>query len=502
MVAILLVPQAIAYSYLAGMPPEYGLYTALIPCVFYALLGTSPHLSVGPVAVSALLIMAGVSELADPFSQSYIELVILAGLMIGVFQLLMGLFRLGALVNLLSYPVITGFTSAASIIVIVNQLKDIFGIKIPKSDFLFDTIIYIIDNFKLIQIPTLIVGIVTFLIIIVIKKISRKIPYGLIVVSLGIIISYMYDFESSGIAIIGDVPSGLPTFNMPILNSQAISSLLPTVFLVTIIGIIESVGIAKAISNKHTYYSIDTNQELKALGMSKIGGSLFNSIPSSGSFSRSALMNESGARSSVASLITVVFVVLALLFLTPFLFYLPKTILAVIIVFAVIKLFEYKQAKSLFKTNKLDLGVMLITFVMTLIISIKIGVFVGFICSIILVLISGKNRIRSLKRLLLFRESEGIKLEEKSNEITAQINGQLNFGNADYFKKILKEKILAIDNCKSLTIDLSQTDDIDSSGLKALKIIKTSTASSKIKFTLKGYNAKVSNRLIRGELIY
>ena len=497
MVAILLVPQAIAYSYLAGMPPEYGLYTALIPCILYALFGTSPHLAIGPVAVSALLVMAGISQLAEPFSENYISLVILSGLFIGILQFLMGVFRLGALVNLLSYPVITGFTSAASVIVIVNQLKDIFGLHIPRSDFLFDTLIHIGNNLSLVQIPTLLAGLATFFLIIILKKISYKIPYGLVVVSLGIALSYFFNFEKLGVAVIGTVPSGLPAFNIPYFDIKTISSLLPTVFLVTIIGIIEAVGIAKAIGNKHDYYSIDTNQELRAIGISKIGGAFFNSIPSSGSFSRSALMNESGARSSIASLITVVFVVLSLLFLTPLLFFLPKVILAIIIVFAVKNLFEYTLAKSFYKTNRLEFFIMLVTFIITLFVSIMVGILVGFLVSIIVVLINSKNKFRSLKRLFLFRESEGINILETSDGMNISVNGQLNFGNAEFFENQVKKKLASNQDYTTVSIDLSQTDDIDSSGLSALRSINKYANSTKIELIITNYGPKAKNRLLR-----
>ncbi len=483
------------------MPPEYGLYTALIPCILYAIFGTSPHLAIGPVAVSALLIMAGISQIAEPFSENYISLVILSGLLIGIIQLLMGVFRLGALVNLLSYPVITGFTSAASIIVIVNQFKDIFGLHIPRSDFLFDTVIHIVNNLTTIHIPTLLIGLATFLIIYVLKKLSNKIPYGLVIVTIGIVLSYLLDFENMGVAIIGTVPSGLPSFKVPEMNISIISSVMPTVILVTIIGIIEAVGIAKAIGNKHDYYSIDTNQELRALGISKIGGSFFNSIPSSGSFSRSALMNESGARTSVALLITVIFVVLSLLFLTPLLFFLPKVILAVIIVIAVKNLFEYTLAKSFYKTNRLDFLVMLVTFIITILVSIKVGVFIGFLVSIIVVLINSKNRFKSMKRLFLFRESEGFEIEETSDKIIVTVEGPLNFGNADYFQKKVKEKIAAQEKCELILIDLSQTDDIDSSGLKALKGINIYTNALNIYLLLTNYKPKVKSRLIRSGLL-
>lgn len=501
MVAILLVPQAIAYAYLAGMPPEYGLYTALIPCLLYAMFGSSPHLSIGPVAVSALLVMAGVSQLAEPFSQTYIELVILAGLIIGILQLLMGIFRLGALINLLSYPVITGFTSAASIIVIINQMKDIFGLSIPRYDLLSDTVIHIVDNISSIHIPTLLISLITFTFIILMKRISKKIPYGLIVVAVGIGLSYLLDFDKIGIAIIGTVPSGLPAFSSPNISVDALISLIPTIILVTIIGVIEAVGIAKAIGSKHSFYTIDTNQELRAIGISKIGGSFFNAIPSSGSFSRSALMNESGSRSTVASVITVLFVVLALLFLTPLLFFLPKAILAVIIVIAVKNLFEYKLAKSFFKTNKLDFLDMFITFILTIFISIKIGILIGFIFSVLMVFISGKNRFRSMKRLFLFRESEGISIEENSNCLITTVDGQLNFGNVDYFKNSIKDKIASSHNCKTLKVDLSQTDDIDSTGLKAISDLKEYASEFNIKLDTFGYNPKVHKRLIKCGLL-
>ena len=501
MVAILLVPQSIAYAYLAGMPPEYGLYTALIPCILYAIFGTSPHLAIGPVAVSALLVMAGVSQLAVPFSENYIGLVILTGLLIGILQFLMGVFRLGALVNLLSYPVITGFTSAASVIVIVNQLKDIFGLHIPSSDFLFDKLIHIGANLSLIHFPTLLIGLSTFIVVLILKKVSQKIPYGLIVVSLGIVLSYFFNFDKLGVDIIGTVPSGLPTFKIPNFDMATISSLLPTVLLVTIIGIIEAVSIAKAIGNKHDYYTIDTNQELRALGLSKMGGSFFNSIPSSGSFSRSALMNESGARSSIASLITVVFVVLALLFLTPLLFFLPKVILAVIIVFAVKNLFEYTLAKSFYKTNRLDFLVMLTTFIITLFVSIMVGVLVGFLASIIVVLINSKNKLGSLKRLFLFRESEGIAIEGSSDHMIVTAAGQLNFGNAECFENKVKEKLVSDKSYNTISIDLSHTDDIDSTGLKALKSIKKYATSANIELNINNYNKKVDNRLKRSGMI-
>ncbi len=502
MVAILLVPQAIAYAYLAGMPPQYGLYTALVPCVLYAIFGTSPHLAIGPVAVSALLVMAGVSVLAEPFSESYIALVILSGLLIGILQLILGILRLGSLVNLLSYPVITGFTSAASIIVIVNQLKDVFRLTIPRSDFLFDTLIHIGQNLGLIHLPTLLIGIITFITIYTFKKINKKIPSGLIVVVVGIALSYFLNFEKHGIDIIAHVPSGLPSFALPDINIESVILLIPTVLLVTLIGIIESVGIAKAIESKHDYYNIDTNQELRALGISKIGGSFFQSIPSSGSFSRSALLNESRGRSTIASIISVIFVVIALIFLTPLLYFLPKVILAVIIIFAVKNLFEYALAKSFYKTNRLDLAVMLITFVFTLLINIESGIFLGFIASLIVVLYCAKHRLQSLIRILLMKESDNIDLELKDQNLNIQITDQLNFGNAPYLKKVAAKKIDESSNLSKLIFDFEKTVDIDSTGLKTISHLISYAKTKGIDTEFVNNRNKVENRLNRSGLLF
>ena len=180
MVAILLVPQAIAYAYLAGMPPEYGLYAALVPILLYAFLGSSPHLAIGPVAISAILILAGVSQLAEPFSPEYIKLVIFAGLLIGGIQALFGILKRGNLVNLISYPVITGFTSAASIVIISSQLKDILGIHTPHFESFVSSTTFLFDHIKETNLLTLIIAICSVVFIVLTEKLSRRIPSRLI----------------------------------------------------------------------------------------------------------------------------------------------------------------------------------------------------------------------------------------------------------------------------------------------------------------------------------
>jgi len=495
MVAILLVPQAIAYAYLAGMPPQYGLYTALIPCLVYAIMGTSPHLAIGPVAVSALLVFAGVSQIAEPFSDQYVSLVILAGFFIGILQLLLGLIRAGTIINLLSYPVITGFTSAASIIVIVNQLKDIFGIAIPSKLSLIGKVQHLFSNINDTHAATLVIGIVTGLIIFTLKKISKRIPYGLVVVVLGIALSYLFRFSDEGIAVIGHVPQGLPSLSLPNFNVADTMALIPTILMVTIIGMIECIGIAKAIEGKHDYYNVQTNQELVAIGIAKIAGAFGSAIPSSGSFSRSALLHESGGKTTLASIFSTIMVVGALLFLTPLLFHLPKVILAVIIVFAVKNLFEWKLAQHYYKEHTRDLIVMITTFFLAIAVSIDIGIGLGFLMSFLMIGLQSKKPLKALGAVLSFKPQNSIEIIETDEHALVKVHEQLNFGNADYFKTRM-DSIMASKCCpKEIVLDVNDMDHIDSCGCTALRQIATQAKEKKTDLIVEGCTSKTKKRI-------
>lgn len=495
--AILLVPQAIAYAYLAGMPPQYGLYAALIPILIYSLLGTSPHLAIGPVAITAILILAGVGKIAEPFSSNYIELVILAGLMIGVFQVLLGLLKLGRYLNLLSYPVITGFTSAASLIVIISHLKDVLNISTPRSEYLVKTLVHIVSNLHQTHYLTLAFAVISFLTIFLLKRLNKKIPSSLIVVILGIGLSYFFDFTKQGVEIIGFVPEGLPSFQKPSITISNMITLIPTVLMVGIIGIIESVGIAKSIENKNKYYEIDANKELIALGTSKIGGSFFNALPSSGSFSRSALLHEAKGRTTIASIITLIFVTLSLLFLTPLLYFLPKVILAVIIIYAVKNLFEYQLAKKLFKFHKYDFAVMLVTFLVTLLVSIELGVAVGFFISIF----NLKSTKHSLPKAIFRIFSQNYKQDihcanEKYNELKTviKIEETLHFGNANFFKDLVKEKLSKEEKLQEIKIQFSKNVVMDYSAIKCLKEVRRLLISKDIDLIITSLSPKLNQK--------
>jgi len=250
-VGIVLIPQAIAYAYLAGVPPIYGLYSALVPLIIYAVLGTSRHLSIGPVAITSILISTGVSQLASPFTEHFVELVLLLGFLVGVIQVLLGFLKIGFLVNAISQPVISGLISAAAVIIIISQLKSGFGIEIPSFNTVFGSLTYFISHISESNIGTALVSLISIVILLIFKKLPTNFPIAILLIAGFTALSYFFKFESYGVSIIGSIPKGLPKLYLPSFNWATIKELLPTVFTLTIIGYVGSIGIAKSFQMKH-----------------------------------------------------------------------------------------------------------------------------------------------------------------------------------------------------------------------------------------------------------
>ncbi len=491
-VAVMLVPQGMAYAMLAGMPPIYGLYGGLIPLLLYAVLGTSRQMSIGPVAISALLVLAGVSQIADPMTPEYISLVILTGLLVGIAQFLLGVFRLGFLVNFISHPVIVGFTSAAAIIIAISQLKDLLGISIPRFSRVYETVHYASNHFSETNWVTVALCLGSIIIMLILKKINKAIPGALLVVIVGTLLVYFIGEEKMGIDLVKDVPQGLPIFQMPEMTWEKIQILYPTIFTVTIICIVESIAIAKVIQAKHGDYQIRANQELIALGISKIGGAFFQSIPTSGSFTRSAVNNESGARSGFASIFSAILIGLTLVFLTPLFYFLPKAILAAIILLSVKSLFDWQEAKHLWETHRSDFYMMLTTFIVTLALGIEEGVLAGVVLSICMVLYrSSKPHIAILGKLPgsnSYRNIDRFELAtQPMDSLVIRFDDQLYFGNASYFQDTIQEIINGKEVMpKMVLLDASSIHGMDSTGLHTLEEVEKFLNSNNITFYISG----------------
>ena len=334
-VGIMLIPQGIAYAMIAGLPPIYGLYTAMIPQMVYAVFGTSRQLAVGPVAMDSLIVASGVATLAEIGTEHFIEFAILLAFMMGVLQVLFGIFKLGFLVNFLSRPVISGFTSAAALIIALSQLKHLLGIDIQRNNQIHSLVYEALQNIKDTNLITLAIGVVSILILVFFKQFSKKIPAALVVVVLGILLVKFFNLDQIGVKIVGDIPNGLPNFVVPSFEKQTLINLFPIALTLSFIAFLEAISVAKAIELKHNDYKVIPNQELIALGMGNIVGSFFQTYPATGGFSRTAVNNQAGAKTPMAAIISGSVVGLTLLFFTHVFYYLPEAVLAAIIVVAV-----------------------------------------------------------------------------------------------------------------------------------------------------------------------
>ena len=363
-VSLVAIPQSLAYAQLAGVPAYYGLYAALIPLVIGALFGSSNQLSTGPVAMTSLLTAASIAPLAAHGSELFYSYAILLALVSGLFQILFGVLRMGILLNFLSHPVLMGFINAAAIIIGLSQLPMLLGIPAAQSEhFLLDiTRVFLhIDTAHLISLGF---GVSAIVLLMMFKKFAPKLPGVLITVAALTWVSYAIGYANLGGRVVGVVPQGLPTLSLPPLDWHATAALLPASFVIALISFMEAMSSCKVIAIK-TRQPWDENKELIGQGLAKVAAAFSQSMPVSGSFSRSALNLASDARTPLSSIISAVFVLLTLLFFTSLLYHLPKPVLAAIIMMAVINLINFQSIKNAWRANGGDGIAAIITFFAT-----------------------------------------------------------------------------------------------------------------------------------------
>ncbi len=474
-VAVMLVPQGMAYGLLAGLPPIYGLYAAVVPLLLYTFFGTSRQLSVGPVAIVSLLVLTGISHFADPGSNTFVRLAIITGLLAGVVQILLGVFKLGFLVNFLSHPVIAGFTSAAAFIIGFSQLKNLLGIEIPRSNKIYEIIISAAGNIQDTNLISLLIGILGIAFILILKKINKAIPGALLAVVLGVFAVYGFHLVDFGVQIVGVVPAGLPKFEIPKASMSEVMDLIPLALTISLISFIESLAIARTLEARHKSYRVNPDQELIALGFAKLGGGFFQSYPTTGSFVRSAINDDAGAKTGVSSIVSALLIAVILLFFTPVFYYVPKAILAAIILTAVLKLIDFEGAKELWRYHRRDFWTMMVTFLITLLVGIQSGVLAGIVFSLALMIYrTSKPHFAILGQLPNTRYYRNIKRYPEAlhgdEVLILRFDAQLYFGNAGYFRESIEELIKQRrGKVKLLILDASSILDVDSSGIHLLE---------------------------------
>mgnify|MGYP003774063629 FL=1 len=474
-VAVMLIPQGMAYAMIAGLPPVYGLYAAIFPQLIYAIMGSSRQLAVGPVAMDSLLVATTLNTMAIVDAQHYISLAIFLAFFMGVIQVFLGLIKFGFLVNFLSKPVINGFTSAAAIIIGLSQLNHMLGVEISQGNVLQALMQSIWEVRTEIHLLTLMITLGSIFLIFGIKRFSKKIPVALVVVILTTLLTSQLNWNEMGLSIVGTIPSGLPTFNFQWIAVEDIYPLFPMALTLSLIAFLEAISIAKAIEVKENKETVDPNQELIALGAANVFGSFFQSYPTTGGFSRTAVNHESGAQTGVAAIISAAVVGLTLVFFSSWFYYLPKPVLGAIILTAVINLVDLKYPYQLWSSHREEFFILLFTFLITLFMGIMEGVLLGTLASLsLMVYRSSQPHIAILGRIKGTKHYRNIhrfteEVETFPGVLILRFDGQLFFGNHSYFKKQIVDLLgRETKKIRYLVIDASPINYIDASASNTL----------------------------------
>jgi SulP family sulfate permease len=459
--------------------------------VLYALFGTSRQLAVGPVAMVSLLTAAGIGALKPESPEVYLLLAVTLAFMVGAIQFLMGVFRLGFLVNFLSHPVISGFTSAAAIIIGLSQLKHLLGIPLPKSEHVHDILIAAAQHIGQTHLLTFAIGLAAIFIIKYTKKLHKGIPGALVAVVLGIVAVWGLGLSGQGVKIVGEVPQGLPGFSLPTFDLGSWQALLSAALTIALVGFMESFAVAKAIQAKHKDYQVDANQELVGLGLANFGAAFFQGYPVTGGFSRTAVNDQAGANSGLASIISAVLIVLTLLFLTPLFYFLPNAVLAAVIIVAVTGLIDHKEAIHLWHKDRQDFWMLLATFTITLTLGIETGIGAGVVLSWAMVVYrSTRPHVAVLGKVPdseFYRNVDRFKnLELRPDVLVVRFDGPLYFANLNYFKDNM-EDLMGIkgEALRLVVLNADSISHVDSSAVHGLQdwILETQQRGIRIHFT-------------------
>jgi SulP family sulfate permease len=494
-VSFLLIPQALAYAMLAGLPPHMGLYAAFLPLIIYPIFGTCRHLMVGPVALDSILMAAGIGALATSGSSNYISLTITLTLMVGLLQLLFGFFRLGFMADFLSNPVISGFTSGAAVIIIFSQLKHLLGISMPGSQQIDTLVTYLINNFDQFHSLTFVVGAGSLVVLAVFKYFRLKLPGSLMVVIAGTLAVWRFNLAEKGIQIVGSIPAGFVKIPWNGIHFEDIYHLMPLAFTLAFVSFMESFTIANRIAAKQGY-RINADNEMIGLGLANLSSGLIGGYSVAGSFSRTIVNAQNGAVSGMASIITAAIVALTILFLTPLFYYMPRAVFAAIIIAGVFSIIDYREAYRLFQFKRKDFWVLIFAFVSTLFLGIQNGVLVSVVASLIMILhritrphiailglVPGSNEFRSIQRVPQAQEIPGF--------LIIRMDASMYFTNINYFRDTLMATLVAQSrNINSVIIESSPINEVDSSAELVLREIAETLQKEHISLyfcNLKGY---------------
>jgi SulP family sulfate permease len=493
---VMFIPQGMAYAVIAGVPPIYGLYAGVIPLLIYPLLGTSKNLSIGPVAVDMLIVAAGVGLLAEPNSERYITLTILLTMMAGGLQLLMGSMQIGAIFNFFSRPVIAGFTLAAPLIIAFTQLHNLLGIELPNTQYIITIIEEVIFHLDNIHMPTLLWGTVAMGTMIIFQYIRPMLPASVLVLMASIFLAWFTNAEATGIHLVGSIPEGLPSLILPEINFNNMRELLPTALTLALVQFMSVASLGRTFAKRNDYF-VDVNHELVAIGASNFFGSFFQSVPVSGSFSRSAASEQANVQTPLANVITSAVIIATLLLLTPIFYYLPMPILAAMIIISTLNLINISEFKFLFKTKRSEGFIAVFTAACTLLIGIQEGILLGVVASMLNILYKySRPNVAELGIIPGTRLFQNIDRNPEAQAIEEililRVDASFSFVNAEFFRDFILEKSRERnESTHYVIIDGSSINSLDTTAIDQLKSMITTLQNWDIELYITGLKGPV-----------
>ena len=381
--AIIVLPQGVAFATIAGMPPEYGLYTAMVVPIIAALFGSSHHLVSGPTTAISIVVFAAVSKHAVIGSEEFVAMALTLTFLAGVYQLAFGLAKFGMLVNFVSHNVVIGFTTGAALLIATSQVPYIFGIEIFRGFGFMDTWRALYESIAELNVFVLIVGLSTLASAILVKLLRPKYPNLLIGMFIGGLVAAMLSGQTNAIKTVGEIPALLPPLSMPDFSLRTLKSLAPEAFAIALLGLIEAVSISRSVATK-SYQRITPSQEFVGQGLSNIVGSFFSSYASSGSFTRTGVNYEAGARTPLSAIFAALMLVFIVLLVAPLMKYLPLAAMAGVILLVAYNLVDFKHIKKTLKFSKSETSIFLVTFLSTLLLELEFAIYLGVLLSLML----------------------------------------------------------------------------------------------------------------------
>lgn len=494
-VAAMLAPQAMAYAMLAGLPPVMGLYASTIPLVIYALAGSSRHLAVGPVAMVSLIVFAACRPLAPSGSEEYIRLVLSITLLAGVIQILLGLARAGFLVHFVSHSAVSGFTSAAALVIIATQLKHILGYDLPAERPFPEILSAAALGLGRTHVTTMIAGIVCLAFLYLMRRRAPRFPAALAAVILAALAVRLLRLDEAGVMTVGALPSGFAAPALPMPDFERLAALAPAVLAVVFIGFMESIAVAESVAAR-SGYRILPNRELVALGLADAASAVFSGAPVTGGFSRTAVSCQSGARTQMSSLVTAAVIALVLVGFTGILRWVPRFALASVIIIACLGLVDMAELRRLYRIRKSDGWILLLTFSLTLLLGVERGLLSGIVLSLVLFI---ARSARPHTAVLGYLPKEGLfrNVSRFPDALTfpgvliLRVDASLYFANMAFVEDILRAKIGADPSLRQIILDVSGVNDMDAAALTSLQHFMERRRSLGLRFLLAGMKGPV-----------